>query len=69
MSKNNKNLCASETDIERKLFEGVCERFEEVSEYMKLNEKVYCILSQPKMELMLHFPVLMDNGEYKTFKG
>lgn len=27
------------------------------------------ILAQPKNELMVHFPVRMDNGEYQLFKG
>ena len=27
------------------------------------------ILSQPKNELIVNFPVRMDNGEYKLFKG
>ncbi len=27
------------------------------------------VLSQPKNEIMVHFPVRMDNGEYRLFKG
>ena len=27
------------------------------------------ILAQPKNEVMVHFPVKMDNGEYTLFKG
>ena len=27
------------------------------------------ILAQPKNEIMVHFPVLMDNGHHKLFKG
>ncbi|MBX3128196.1 MAG: Glu/Leu/Phe/Val dehydrogenase [Polyangiaceae bacterium] len=30
---------------------------------------VQSILSQPKNELIVHFPVRMDNGEYRLFKG
>ncbi len=30
---------------------------------------VQAILSQPKNELIVHFPVRMDNGEYRLFKG
>src|SRR5262245_45854921 len=32
-------------------------------------EYVRRILSQPKTELIVHFPVRMDNGEYRLFKG
>jgi len=30
---------------------------------------IQLILAQPKNEIMVHFPVRMDNGEYKLFKG
>ena len=30
---------------------------------------VKAILSQPKNELMVHFPVMMDDGHYRLFKG
>ncbi len=69
MTNRTNNLCGSEIDAEHKLYEGVCERFESVSDFMNLNNRVYCILSQPKVELMIHFPVLMDDGQYKVFKG
>lgn len=36
---------------------------------MKLDPAVRLILSQPKNELIINFPVRMDNGEYKLFKG
>src|SRR5512132_418905 len=32
-------------------------------------EHVRLILSQPKAEIIVHFPVRMDNGEYRLFKG
>ncbi|HEX9295281.1 MAG TPA: Glu/Leu/Phe/Val dehydrogenase [Polyangiaceae bacterium] len=35
----------------------------ELSDYIRL------ILSQPKNELIVHFPVRMDNGEVRLFKG
>jgi glutamate dehydrogenase (NAD(P)+) len=52
-----------------KLYKSVCDRFESVADYMKLDPKVYCIMSQPKAELMINFPVRMDDGSYKLFKG
>jgi glutamate dehydrogenase (NAD(P)+) len=36
---------------------------------LKAPEFVRAILGQPKNELMVNFPVLMDNGSYKIFKG
>ncbi len=30
---------------------------------------VRCIMAQPQSEIMVHFPVKMDNGEYQLFKG
>lgn len=64
-----KNLCGTTVDTEHKLCKSVCERFETIADFMNLNNKVYCILSQPKAELMINFPVLMDNGQFQIFKG
>ena len=36
---------------------------------MSLASDVYTILSQPKTELILNFPVRMDDGRYVMFKG
>ncbi len=52
-----------------KLYQGVCDRFEQTAASIKLDAKVHSILSQPKAELMIHFPVKMDDGSYKLFKG
>ena len=35
----------------------------------KMPEYIRTILSQPKNELIVHFPVRMDNGEIRLFKG
>lgn len=34
-----------------------------------LPHRLQLILAQPKNEVMVHFPVQMDNGEFKLFKG
>ncbi len=34
-----------------------------------LSREVYTILSQPKNEVIVNFPVRMDNGQYQLFKG
>lgn len=39
------------------------------AEILDLPLSLKLILAQPKNELMVHFPVLMDNGEFRLFKG
>ena len=42
---------------------------DDAAKIVKIPEHVRLILSQPKNEIIVHFPVLMDNGEYRLFKG
>ncbi|MDF7807612.1 Glu/Leu/Phe/Val dehydrogenase dimerization domain-containing protein [Pontiellaceae bacterium B12219] len=58
-----------ETESSKKLYQGVCDRFERIASLIQLDSKVHLIMSQPKAELMIHFPVKMDDGNYKLFKG
>jgi len=44
-------------------------QLEKAARAMNLSHDVYTILSQPKNELIVHFPVRMDNGDYQLFKG
>jgi len=55
---------------------GKYEFFTVVQEYLdraaaviQLPEYVRVILSQPKNEIIVHFPVKMENGEIRLFKG
>ncbi len=48
---------------------NVMKKFEDVCDQIKLDPAIRIILSQPKNEIIVNFPVLMDNGEYKLFKG
>ncbi|MCB9845111.1 MAG: Glu/Leu/Phe/Val dehydrogenase [Phycisphaeraceae bacterium] len=41
----------------------------EAAEVVGLPHRVKIILAQPKNELMVHFPVRMDDGHHKLFKG
>ncbi len=41
----------------------------QTADMMKLPNSIQLILSQPKNEIMVHFPVKMDDGTYRTFKG
>jgi glutamate dehydrogenase (NAD(P)+) len=51
-------------------FFGVIQRYlDEAAKVSRTPEHIITILSQPKNELIVHFPVRMDNGEWRTFKG
>ncbi len=39
------------------------------AEILEVPHHIQLILAQPKNEIMVHFPVLMDNGNYALFKG
>ena len=39
------------------------------AEILEVPRHIQLILAQPKNEIMVHFPVLMDNGHYALFKG
>jgi glutamate dehydrogenase/leucine dehydrogenase len=42
---------------------------DEAARLANVPEHVRVILREPKNELIVHFPVRMDNGEYRLFKG
>ncbi len=42
---------------------------DEAARHVNVPEHVRGILREPKNELIVHFPVRMDNGEYRLFKG
>ncbi len=41
----------------------------QAAEILELPHRVQIILAQPKNEIMVHFPVRMDNGHHALFKG
>jgi glutamate dehydrogenase (NAD(P)+) len=45
------------------------DQLERAAKISGLSADVKAILSQPKNELIVNFPVRMDNGEYRMFKG
>jgi glutamate dehydrogenase/leucine dehydrogenase len=51
------------------LYEMAVRQWREAAEAIDLESWITTILSQPKNELMIHFPVRMDDGEYQLFKG
>ena len=54
---------------EYRFFEVVQGYMHEAAELAGLPTHVRRILAEPKNELMVHFPVRMDNGETRVFKG
>ena len=53
----------------QRLFEYVLQNFNNVCDMMDLDSSVRTILSQPKNEIIVHFPVQLDDGTYELFKG
>jgi glutamate dehydrogenase (NAD(P)+) len=51
------------------LFQAAVMQWQKAAKAVSLDSEVHTILSQPKNELMINFPVRMDNGEYRLFKG
>ena len=51
------------------LYKFVVDKFDQISDLISMDDSIKTILSQPKNELMVNFPVKLDNGEYKMFKG
>ena len=45
------------------------EQLDRAAKIAGITPEVKAILSQPKNELIINFPVRMDNGEYRMFKG
>ena len=50
-------------------FEVVQGYVDQAADLLDLPDHLRTILRQPKNEVIVHFPVRMDNGEYQMFKG
>ncbi|MAX26444.1 MAG: glutamate dehydrogenase [Phycisphaeraceae bacterium] len=51
------------------LFQQTANALLEAAEILDLPHHLRLILAQPKTEVMMHFPVRLDNGDYRLFKG
>jgi glutamate dehydrogenase (NAD(P)+) len=62
---------AAETSLKDRgnLFEIATKQFEKAMKLIDLDPNVAEILAQPKNEIITNFPVRMDNGKIKMFKG
>ena len=52
-----------------KFLDNVLKKYNAAADLINLESSVRTILSHPKNEIIVNFPVKMDNGEYKIFKG
>ena len=57
------------TEQPRSLYENVGEQFEKAARIMELDPNIAKILSATNNEIVVHFPVIMDNGCVKMFTG
>lgn len=51
------------------MMDSVMEQFNRAANHIKLNPNIRKILSITNNELVIHFPVKMDNGDVEIFKG
>ena len=58
-----------EESLLKNVYEIAQAQLDKACSFLDLDESLQLILSQPKNELIVNFPVLMDNGEYQLFKG
>jgi glutamate dehydrogenase (NAD(P)+) len=75
MSESTQNATTSPTSLKappppKYDFFGVVQHYlDEAAQAINLPDYIRVILSQPKNELIAHFPVKMDSGEIRLFKG
>jgi len=50
-------------------YEVTRERFERAARYIDMPDRIAMILSEPKNSIQVNFPVRMDNGKYRMFRG
>ncbi len=51
------------------IYQQVITQVLDAAERLDVPRHLQLIMAQPKVELMVHFPVKMDDGEYRLFKG
>ena len=57
------------TDTGNSLFATALDQFNRGAEIIDLPNDLRSILSQPKNEIIVNFPVLMNDGSYRVFRG
>lgn len=70
MKNINKNKMKTiEKDTKTGMYENVSQQFNRAADLMNLNPSVRRILSIPNTEIVVNFPVKLDNGQVAMFKG
>jgi len=59
----------TESEVEGKVFDEVLKQFHAAADRLDLNPRVRETVSKCKRELIVHFPVRLDNGIVKVFTG
>ncbi len=60
---------SSDASDGEKLFETAVEQFDAAAELIGLSDRTRAILRSPKNEIIVSFPVEMDDGELRIFRG
>ncbi len=68
--RNATTATADKQDTEAKsVYETAVRQLQTAADRLGIDDGVYQLLSRPKRELTVHFPVEMDNGEVQVFTG
>ena len=68
--RNSTTTTDDKTDTEAKsVYETAVRQLQTAADSLGIDEGVYQQLSRPKLEVTVHFPVEMDNGEVQVFTG
>jgi glutamate dehydrogenase (NAD(P)+) len=62
-------ITQSKTESKQGMLENVMRQFNHAADIIELNSNIRKILSITNNELLIHFPVKMDNGEVEVFTG
>lgn len=60
---------AETQQVKKSMYDTVMDQFNETADKMELNSNIRKILALTNNEIIVHFPVKMDNGTIETFKG
>ena len=60
---------AIETEKELSVYESMAARFDVAARKLNLDDGIYQYLRKPNREIIVHIPVLMDNGKLAVFDG
>jgi glutamate dehydrogenase (NAD(P)+) len=63
------NTVITDTTQKKSMYDTVLEQFNTTADTMGLNPNIRKILSLTNNEIIVHFPVKMDNGNVEIFKG